>query len=53
MSTIRVGDRNLDLPQKQQGAAEFGPLIKGWLKDIMFGADDHEWGVVVDEEGVN
>ena len=24
--------------------------IKGWLKDIMYGVEDHEWGSVVEEE---
>ncbi|KAM5345642.1 hypothetical protein ACJ41O_011503 [Fusarium nematophilum] len=46
VSTIRVGDRSLDLNHDTAG---FGPRIKGWLKDIMFGAEDHEWGVIVDE----
>jgi branched-chain amino acid aminotransferase len=24
--------------------------VKGWLKDIMYGNEDHPWGVVVPEE---
>ncbi|KLO97444.1 Uncharacterized protein LW93_3422 [Fusarium fujikuroi] len=48
VSTIRVGDFNIDLPQKQDDGSAFGPRIKSWLKDIMFGAEDHEWGVIVD-----
>lgn len=24
--------------------------IRGWLADIMYGGEDHEWGVVVPEE---
>ncbi|RSL95708.1 hypothetical protein CDV31_013766 [Fusarium ambrosium] len=47
VSTIRVGDHNLDLAQKQDNAAKFGPRIKGWLKDIMFGVEEHKWGVIV------
>ncbi|KAF5598047.1 branched-chain amino acid aminotransferase [Fusarium pseudocircinatum] len=46
VSTIRVGDFNIDLPQKQDDASAFGPRIKSWLKDIMFGGEDHEWGHV-------
>ncbi|KAF4956248.1 hypothetical protein FSARC_11647 [Fusarium sarcochroum] len=49
VSTIRVGDHNIDLPETQQNTTRFGPMIKGWLKDIMFGIEDHEWGVVVYE----
>ncbi|KAG5758245.1 hypothetical protein H9Q72_013621 [Fusarium xylarioides] len=48
VSTIRVGDFNIDLPQKQDDGSAFGPRIKSWLKDIMFGGEDHEWGVVVE-----
>ncbi|KAF5551403.1 branched-chain amino acid aminotransferase [Fusarium mexicanum] len=44
VSTIRVGDFNIDLPQKQDDGSAFGPRIKSWLKDIMFGGEDHEWG---------
>ncbi|KAF5717151.1 branched-chain amino acid aminotransferase [Fusarium mundagurra] len=35
VSTIRVGDFNIDLPQKQDDASAFGPRIKSWLKDII------------------
>ncbi|KAJ3531581.1 hypothetical protein NM208_g8815 [Fusarium decemcellulare] len=52
VSTIKTGDRNFDMPQGE-GATEFGVLIKGWLKDIMFGVEDHEWGVVVEEKTVD
>ncbi|KAJ4176243.1 hypothetical protein NW755_014525 [Fusarium falciforme] len=31
-------------------AAGCAETIKGWLRDIMFGKEDHEWGIVVDEE---
>lgn len=37
----------MDLAQKQDGTGKFGPRIKDWLKDIMFGVEEHEWGVVV------
>lgn len=25
-------------------------IIKQWVKDIMYGGEQHEWGVVVQEE---
>lgn len=33
-------------PVPSGGCAE---TIKGWLRDIMFGNENHEWGVVVEE----
>ncbi|GKU21301.1 unnamed protein product [Fusarium langsethiae] len=48
VSTIRFGDQDINLPQQQGDKAAFGVLIKGWLHDIMFGAEDNEWGVVID-----
>jgi len=35
------------LPQK---TADFGPLIKHWLSNIMLGAENHEWAIIIDEE---
>jgi branched-chain amino acid aminotransferase len=31
-------------------SGEYAALLKKWLKDIMYGVVDHEWGVVIDEE---
>lgn len=28
----------------------YAALLKKWLKDIMYGNVEHEWGVVVDEK---
>lgn len=25
-------------------------LLKGWLSDIMYGRQEHDWAVVIDEE---
>ncbi|KAM0542301.1 hypothetical protein ACHAPJ_012866 [Fusarium lateritium] len=49
VSTIRVGNRNIDLPKAQQHTTRFGPMIKDWLKGIMFGTEYHEWGVIITE----
>lgn len=35
------------------GTGESGPYtakLKGWLKDIMYGNEQHKWGVVVPEK---
>lgn len=37
---IRVGGRE---------SGVYAGLVKGWLVDIMYGRERHEWGVVVDE----
>jgi branched-chain amino acid aminotransferase len=31
-------------------SGEYAALIKSWLIDIMYGNEDHEWGVVVEEK---
>ncbi|KPM34849.1 hypothetical protein AK830_g11718 [Neonectria ditissima] len=50
VSVIHFGGRDLDIPLQREGAgATYATLLKGWLKDIMYGVESHEWGVVVDE----
>jgi len=29
---------------------EYASLIKSWLVNIMYGKEQHEWGVVIEEE---
>jgi branched-chain amino acid aminotransferase len=36
--------------EEDQGGGSYTMQVKGWLRDIMYGNEDHEWGVVVDEE---
>jgi branched-chain amino acid aminotransferase len=31
-------------------SGEYASLIKSWLVNIMYGNEDHEWGVVVEEK---
>lgn len=31
-------------------SGEYAAQLKTWIGDIMFGNEDHEWGVVVEEE---
>ncbi|KAG8352433.1 hypothetical protein FVEN_g9492 [Fusarium venenatum] len=51
VSIIAFEGEDIDIPLKGSvpsgGCAE---TIKGWLRDIMFGNVDHEWGIVVHEE---
>jgi len=34
------------------GCGDYSRLIKGWLKGIMYGKERHEWGYIVEEEGI-
>jgi branched-chain amino acid aminotransferase len=31
-------------------SGHYAALIKSWLVNIMYGKEQHEWGVVVEEE---
>lgn len=31
-------------------AGDFTTKLKGWMYDIMYGNEQHEWGVVIKEE---
>jgi branched-chain amino acid aminotransferase len=35
---------------KNNEGGQLTTKIKGWLKDIMYGNEDHPWGIVVQEE---
>lgn len=50
VSGISFRDEELDVPMAGEGTGHYAGLLKKWLKDIMYGNVDHEWGVVVEEE---
>ncbi|KAH8669925.1 aminotransferase [Ilyonectria robusta] len=50
VSVIHFGGRDLDIPLTKGADPTYATLMKGWLKDIMYGVEPHEWGVVVEEE---
>lgn len=48
MSVIASENTVLDLPREEESTStNYSNVIKGWLKDIMYGAEEHEWGVIV------
>ena len=50
VSTIHHRGRDLDIPMGMEGkGGEYTLMLKQWLKDIMFGVEEHEWAVVVPE----
>ncbi|KAF4992405.1 hypothetical protein FDECE_13724 [Fusarium decemcellulare] len=51
VSVIGFEGQDLHIPMTREGAdGIYSTVIKGWLGGIMFRNEDHEWGVVVDEE---
>ncbi|KAE8454095.1 hypothetical protein EG329_007873 [Mollisiaceae sp. DMI_Dod_QoI] len=49
VSVINYKDEDLDIPMARGNSGDYAALIKSWLTNIMYGKEDHEWGVVVPE----
>jgi branched-chain amino acid aminotransferase len=47
---IHFRGKDIELPLAKGHETAYATSIKQWLKDIMYGNVEHEWGVVVDEE---
>jgi branched-chain amino acid aminotransferase len=47
--TISYRDQDLPIPMVRGDSGEYAALIKSWLVNIMYGKEEHEWGVVVKE----
>lgn len=39
----------LEIPLAEGKTGVYARLVRGWLSDIMYGKEQHEWGVIVDE----
>jgi branched-chain amino acid aminotransferase len=51
VSLIHHRGRDVKIPMGKTGVmGEYTAKVKGWLKDIMYGNEEHEWGVVVTKE---
>ncbi len=50
MSAVNFRDEELEIPMGDGTSGYYAAMMKKWLKDIMHGNVQHEWGVVVDEE---
>ncbi|MCJ1355376.1 MAG: hypothetical protein MMC33_005367 [Icmadophila ericetorum] len=50
ISEIHFRGKDLDIPMSEGETGKYARLIKGWLKNIMYGKEQHEWGFVVKEE---
>ncbi|KAK0387500.1 hypothetical protein NLU13_5812 [Sarocladium strictum] len=50
ISQIHHRGQDINIPMGAEGAAgEVTSKIKGWVGDIMYGREQHEWGVVIPE----
>ncbi|KAF2736429.1 branched-chain-amino-acid aminotransferas-like protein [Polyplosphaeria fusca] len=47
---IHFRGKDLEVPMGGGEAGVYTALVKGWLKGIMWGTEQHEWGYVVEEE---
>ncbi|KAI9054137.1 hypothetical protein LZ554_001308 [Drepanopeziza brunnea f. sp. 'monogermtubi'] len=50
VSVVNYRDKDLQIPMGSGESGEYTSLIKTWLFNIMYGREEHEWGVVVEEE---
>lgn len=50
VAEIRFRGMDVELPLKRGVQARYAMTIKRWLREIMFGVVQHEWGVVLAEE---
>lgn len=39
----------MDIPLAEGTTGKYALVLKSWLKNIMYGEEQHEWGVVVEE----
>ena len=55
VSTIHFRGTDIDFPLKENSGTTgfYAMILKTWLKDIMYGKEQHEWGVVVPERGLD
>ncbi|KAK4042668.1 aminotransferase [Parachaetomium inaequale] len=50
VSQIRHRDHDIHIPMGKGESGQYTARIKGWMTDIMYGNEQHPWGVVVDEQ---
>ena len=49
VSEINFRNESLAIPMVGGHTGEYAALLKSWLKNIMYGKEQHEWGVVINE----
>ena len=53
VSEIHFRGKDLEIPLVEGVSGRYAALLKTWLKDIMYGREQHPWGVVIDEVGLD
>ncbi|KAL3424339.1 branched-chain amino acid aminotransferase [Phlyctema vagabunda] len=49
VSVINFRDKDYNIPMARGESGEYAAVIKQWLVNIMYGKEDHEFGVVIEE----
>ena len=49
---IEFRGQSLEIPVTSEGGAKYAMMLRGWLSDIMYGKEEHEWGYVIEEKGL-
>jgi len=52
ISEIHHRGTDLDIPLENGVSGKYAALIKSWLGNIMYGKEDHPWGVIVEEKSL-
>jgi branched-chain amino acid aminotransferase len=53
VSKIHFRGQDLEIPTGKGDLGKYTAIIKTWLHDIMYGQEQHEWGVIVEERQLN
>lgn len=50
VSKIHFRGTDVDIPMAQGNTGDYTKALKGWLKGIMYGEEEHEWAVIINED---
>ena len=50
---IHFRGKNLEVPLEEGESGTYAILLKRWLRDVMYGRVEHDWGVVIEETGLD
>lgn len=53
VSSIHFRGKDLEIPMSDGATGKYAAILKTYLTNIMYGREDHEWGVVVNERQFN
>jgi branched-chain amino acid aminotransferase len=50
VSEIHYRGKDLHMPMVRGKSGDYAAVIKNWLMDIMYGREQHIWGVIIEEK---